>query len=101
MLIVSGKNTNQKMPSKYEGTKAQREYYRLRQRAVTKRWRDAGCCINCGLPCAPFWRCKKHRLNVSKLNQNYYKKHATYIKWTKKDKRAKARPPRIYVRKNE
>ncbi len=57
-----------------------RQAYRRRWlRAKRERWRQHGCCVNCGLPTpknpktgAPYARCFEHRLVATTQQKAYY-----------------------------
>lgn len=59
-----------------------RAYYAQYQRTRQQRWRQAGACVTCGLPCdlnpatqRPFARCRRHRLKTARYSQAYHQRH--------------------------
>lgn len=58
----------------FKDKKKAREYWRRYRKTNYRRYRANGNCIDCGIPCKPYWRCLEHRLKASKYNKKQYEK---------------------------
>lgn len=44
---------------------------RERMRTLRERWKECGCCIECGVPVTKYVRCFKHRKRIADLTRDY------------------------------